>query len=41
MATAVASKGQEDTANIGKIIFSAAAGTMIEWYDFYIYGSGR
>lgn len=39
MATAVASKGQEDTANIGKIIFSAAAGTMIEWYDFYIYGS--
>lgn len=39
MATAVASKGQEDVSGIGKIIFSAAAGTMIEWYDFYIYGS--
>jgi MFS family permease len=24
---------------IGRIIFSAAAGTMIEWYDFYIFGS--
>lgn len=24
---------------IGRIIASAAAGTMIEWYDFYIYGS--
>lgn len=24
---------------ITKIIFSSAAGTMIEWYDFYIFGS--
>ncbi|EFO79074.1 major facilitator family transporter [Oscillochloris trichoides DG-6] len=25
--------------HITKIIFSSAAGTMIEWYDFYIFGS--
>jgi MFS family permease len=25
--------------HIVKIIFSSAAGTMIEWYDFYIFGS--
>jgi len=25
--------------NIAKIIFAASAGTMIEWYDFYIFGS--
>src|SRR5437870_8508971 len=25
--------------SISKIIFAAAAGTMIEWYDFYIFGS--
>src|SRR5712692_6628711 len=24
---------------ISKIIFASAAGTMIEWYDFYIFGS--
>ncbi|HQV71071.1 MAG TPA: MFS transporter [Thermoflexales bacterium] len=24
---------------IGRIIFASAAGTMIEWYDFYIFGS--
>lgn len=26
-------------ANIRKIIIAASAGTIIEWYDFYIYGS--
>ncbi len=26
-------------ANIRKIIIAASAGTVIEWYDFYIYGS--
>src|SRR6266511_4974498 len=25
--------------SIKKVIFAAAAGTMIEWYDFYIFGS--
>lgn len=29
----------EPEQGIGRIIFSSAAGTMIEWYDFYIYGS--
>ena len=24
---------------MGRIVFAAAAGTMIEWYDFYIFGS--
>src|SRR5258708_19666223 len=24
---------------IGKIIFASGLGTMIEWYDFYIFGS--
>src|SRR5579859_2060815 len=27
------------TPNIAKIIIAASAGTMIEWYDFYIFGS--
>src|SRR6266699_2726879 len=25
--------------SIRKIIFASSAGTMIEWYDFYIFGS--
>jgi MFS family permease len=25
--------------NISRVIFASAAGTMIEWYDFYIFGS--
>ncbi len=25
--------------NLGKVIFASAAGTVIEWYDFYIFGS--
>jgi len=24
---------------LGKIILASAVGTMIEWYDFYIFGS--
>ena len=24
---------------IGKVIFSSSLGTLIEWYDFYIFGS--
>ncbi len=30
---------EEVDPNIGRIIFASAAGTMIEWYDFYIFGS--
>lgn len=29
----------ESAANIWKVIFASALGTMIEWYDFYIFGS--
>ncbi|MGH7456404.1 MAG: MFS transporter, partial [bacterium] len=24
---------------IGQVIFASSAGTMIEWYDFYLYGT--
>jgi MFS family permease len=34
-----ASAGILPEQGIRKIIFAAAAGTMIEWYDFYIFGS--
>ncbi len=30
---------QVSTATIWKVIFASALGTMIEWYDFYIFGS--
>jgi hypothetical protein len=26
------------TKGIGKVIFSSSLGTLIEWYDFYIFG---
>src|SRR5512147_1728253 len=40
MATmAAASKARSDTQGIWKIIVASALGTMIEWYDFYIFGS--
>ena len=29
----------ESTKNIWQVIFASAMGTMIEWYDFYIFGS--
>ena len=29
----------EDTKKIWQVIFASAMGTMIEWYDFYIFGS--
>src|SRR5215471_12367296 len=41
-ATASSRSAQDATssnANIAKIILAASAGTMIEWYDFYIFGS--
>ena len=27
-----------DGRGIGKVIFSSSLGTLIEWYDFYIFG---
>jgi MFS family permease len=29
----------EEKENIWKVIFASSAGTLIEWYDFYIFGS--
>src|SRR5687768_13571772 len=28
-----------DSGTLWKVIFASAGGTMIEWYDFYIFGS--
>jgi MFS family permease len=40
MATmAAATNARVDTQGIWKVIFASALGTMIEWYDFYIFGS--
>ena len=40
MATmAAALHDREDTRGIWKVIGASAAGTVIEWYDFYIFGS--
>ena len=36
MVEAVADKAH---GSMPKIIFASAAGTMVEWYDFYIFGS--
>jgi len=36
---AAATKARVDTRGIWKVIFASALGTMIEWYDFYIFGS--
>jgi hypothetical protein len=30
---------QKAEPGVWKVIAAAAAGTMIEWYDFYIFGS--
>ncbi|MCU0337856.1 MAG: MHS family MFS transporter [Sediminibacterium sp.] len=30
---------QQPSSGIGKVIFSSSLGTLIEWYDFYIFGS--
>ncbi len=39
MSAAAPATTQVDTATIWKVIIASALGTMIEWYDFYIYGS--
>jgi len=36
---AAATNARTDTRGIWKVIFASALGTMIEWYDFYIFGS--
>jgi hypothetical protein len=32
-------KTQEEATGIWKVIAASSAGTLIEWYDFYIFGS--
>ncbi len=39
MSTASAAMPQQKAQGLPRIIFASAAGTMIEWYDFYIFGS--
>src|SRR5512141_1312837 len=40
MATQAASiTSDREAQSLPRIIFASAAGTMIEWYDFYIFGS--
>ena len=39
MPTTTASAPDTGGQSLPRIIFAAAAGTMIEWYDFYIFGS--
>ena len=38
-AQAAAQHPEEKTQGLPRIILASAAGTMIEWYDFYLYGS--
>lgn len=37
--TATTSLKPMEVSNIWKVIFASSAGTLIEWYDFYIFGS--
>ena len=37
--TAIAGRGVTSEYNIWRVLMAAAVGTMIEWYDFYIFGS--
>lgn len=39
MSDAATATAPVDTKGIGKIIAASSVGTMIEWYDFYIFGS--
>ena len=39
MAKAVAGKTEVSEKGIAKVIAAAGVGTMVEWYDFYIFGS--
>ena len=35
----ITSSDQISTSKIWKVILASSVGTMIEWYDFYIFGS--
>ncbi len=37
--TAIAGRGMTSEYSIWRVLMAAAVGTMIEWYDFYIFGS--
>jgi MFS family permease len=37
--TAISGRGVTSDYNIWRVLMAAAVGTMIEWYDFYIFGS--
>ena len=37
--TAITSRGMSGDYSIWRVLMAAAVGTMIEWYDFYIFGS--
>jgi len=39
MSAAVAGNHQGEIRGIWKVITASSVGTMIEWYDFYIFGS--
>src|SRR5512134_2364545 len=39
MSQAAVAKPEPAAQGLPRIIFASAAGTMIEWYDFYIFGS--
>ena len=39
MASSSSSQGMGDQVSLKRVIFAAATGTMIEWYDFFIFGS--
>jgi MFS family permease len=39
MTTATAAMPEQKAQGLPRTIFASAAGTMIEWYDFYIFGS--
>ncbi|MGZ4834021.1 MAG: MFS transporter [Terriglobales bacterium] len=39
MGTAVVGRGATQEYSIWRVIMASAVGTMIEWYDFYIFGS--
>ena len=39
MASSSSSQGMGDQVSLKRVIFGSATGTMIEWYDFFIFGA--
>ncbi len=39
MSAEVSPVGGQERKGLGKVLFASSAGTLIEWYDFYIFGS--